>query len=66
MDIVTERLITYEYGVASMIVPFTSSVGGVYTWDELIEQINDDRWGSPYKIVNRKERTIIYGDWEEA
>ena len=65
MKTVTERLITYQYGPDSMAVPFTNTVGGVYTWNQLISFIEDDRWGSGYEIISRKERTIIYGDWEE-
>lgn len=65
METVTERLITYQYGPDSMAVPFTSTVGGVYTWEELISRIEDDRWGSGYEIISRKERTVTYGDWEE-
>lgn len=65
METVTERLITYQYGPESMVIPFTNTVGGVYTWDQLISFIEEDRWGSGYTITSRKERTVIYGDWEE-
>jgi hypothetical protein len=58
-----QRSITYEYGPAGMNPPFRSKVSGFYTWDELIEHIEDDRWGSGYEIVARDEREITYGDW---
>lgn len=66
METVTERMITYEYGPEGMKQPFVSWVAGQYTWEELISQIEDDRWGGGYEVTSRKERTIIYGDWEEA
>lgn len=66
METVIERSITYEYGPNDMERPFMSWVSGRYTWDELIAQIEDDRWGSDYTITSRKERTIIYGEWGEV
>lgn len=65
METVTERWITYEYGPEGMKEPFVSWFAGAYTWEELIAQIEDDRWGSGYRITSRKERTVTYGDWDE-
>lgn len=61
-----ERSITYEYGPAGMDQPFRSKVSGFYTWEQLVAQIEDRRWGSGYEIIARDEREITYGDWVEA
>lgn len=58
---VTERRVTYQYGSK----PFQGVFAGAYTWPQLTEMIKDDRWGSPYEIILKEERTVTYGDWVE-
>lgn len=64
METKVERQIVFEYGPDGS-KPFQEVVAGFYTWDELTGQIRDSRWGSPYREISRRERTVTYGDWED-
>lgn len=65
MKTVIELRIEYAYGPDKS-KPYQGVVSGAYSWDELENQIRDERWGSPYEITRRQERTVTYGDWEDA
>lgn len=61
-----ERRIVYTYGPKGLLPPFQNAVSGFKTWEELEAKIRDDRWGSPFNIIERQERTITYGEWENV
>lgn len=62
METKIERRIRYEYGPGTH--TYDGVFSGFYTWEQLINDIEDDRWGSPYRIISKEERTVTYSDWK--
>jgi hypothetical protein len=65
METKIERSITYTYGPDG-IAHFTGKFSGEYTWEQLEGFIREERWGSPYTVTERKERTVTYSDWVDV
>lgn len=59
-----ERRIVFDYGPKGMDQPFRGEVHGFKTWDELEAEITDERWGSPYTVIQREERRVEFGVWD--
>lgn len=58
-----ERMITYVYGEDD---EYWGYVNGKYAWEQLKEQIEDNLWGGPYKIVSAGERSTPSSKWVEV
>lgn len=61
---VIERRTEYVYGPGGN--DFTGVFAGAYTWEQLEGFIKDDRWGSPYTVTSRQERTVTYTEWKDV
>lgn len=61
----TERRVEYQYGPNGTRA-YTGVYSGVYTWEELEDFIREERWGSPYEITKKQERTVTMTDWKDA